>query len=177
MIWTLCSPLNILFPKIESQKGHRQSSSHYLPSCLSFKTFGYRAYLSVQGIVLVVQMQDLNLCKQFIQLLVSQYEPFSCEIIIFAALSILIPISSARYLFAFVLAAYSLTLNQWLHERLCVNGCGGLLWGAPGFPFAGRAWELLNVRIQIRSLMLWILEGFFVERFCDLQQIFIISLA
>ena len=67
------------------------------PELEPLPAFGYRAYLSVQGIVLVVQMQDLNLCKQFIQLLVSQYEPFSCEIIIFAALSILIPISSAPY--------------------------------------------------------------------------------
>ena len=35
IIQTLCSPLNILFPKIVSQKSHRQSLNHYLPLSLS----------------------------------------------------------------------------------------------------------------------------------------------
>jgi hypothetical protein len=36
MISALRSLFNILFPKIASQKGHRQSLNHYLPSSLSF---------------------------------------------------------------------------------------------------------------------------------------------
>ena len=76
------------------------------------------------------KMQDLSLCKQFIQLLVSQYEPFSCEIIIFAALSILIPINFSSvpviYLLLFWLHTY-LPLTNDCMERFCMNGCGGLL--------------------------------------------------
>ena len=126
------------------------------------------------------KMQDLNLCKQFIQLLVSQYEPSLCDIII----SCSVEYSHSNQLSS-VPVIYLLLF--WLHTCLSLtNDCmRGFAWTDAGDFCEGlrvsllpdELWELLNVRTQIRSLMLWILEGFFVERFCNLQQSFTISLA